>query len=67
MVSSIKNVIVRINKGLKVNDNNCDIRSLKIQLVLEVEVHLEVIINAMNEHDAENRVEHRCEFVAYTN
>lgn len=53
MTTSNKNVIYELNKGLKLNDYNYGIWSLKIQYVLEVEETLEAITCVMKELDAD--------------
>ncbi|XP_070032112.1 uncharacterized protein [Nicotiana tomentosiformis] len=65
MTTTTKNIVVELNKGLKLNGDNYEIWSLKVQYVLEEQEALEAINNVMNEPEEANIAQHRREREAY--
>ncbi|XP_059302782.1 uncharacterized protein LOC132054827 [Lycium ferocissimum] len=65
MTTASKNIVVELNKGLKLNGDNYETWSLKVQYVLEEQEALEAINNVMNEPEDGNTVQHRRDREAY--
>ncbi|KAK9122763.1 hypothetical protein Sjap_012365 [Stephania japonica] len=59
MASASKNIVAELNKGEKLNGDNYEIWSLKIQYVLEEQEALEVLNNILTEPEDGNTVQHR--------
>ena len=54
-----KKIMAKLNKGEKLNGNNYDIWSMKIQYVLEEQQALEVLKMSMLEPEQVNTAQHR--------
>ncbi|XP_070005383.1 uncharacterized protein [Nicotiana sylvestris] len=65
MTTTSKNIVAELNKGLKLNGDNYETWSLKVQYVLEEQEALEAINNVMNEHEEGNTAQHRHKREAY--
>ncbi|XP_070020664.1 uncharacterized protein [Nicotiana sylvestris] len=65
MTTASKNIVAELNKGLKLNGDNYETWSLKVQYVLEDQEALEAINNVMNEPEEVNIARHRRECEAY--
>ena len=59
MASTSKNIVVELNKGEKLNGNNYEIESMKIQYELEEQKALEVLNFIMNEPEKGNTAQHK--------
>ena len=60
-----KKIMAKLNKGEKLNGNNYDIWSMKIQYVLEEQQALEVLKMSMLEPEQVNTAQHRRDREAY--
>ncbi|XP_060215057.1 uncharacterized protein LOC132641932 isoform X3 [Lycium barbarum] len=60
-----KTLLLSLNKGLKLNGDNYETWSFKVQYVLEEQEALEAINNVMNEPEDGNTVQHRRDREAY--
>ena len=60
-----KNIVVELNKGEKLNGDNYEILSMKIQYVLEEQEALEVLQMFMTELEQGNMAQHRRDHEAY--
>ena len=65
MTSVAKNIVVELNKGEKLNGDNYEIWSMKIQYELEEQEALEVLQMSMTEHEQGNMAQHRRDHEAY--
>ena len=60
-----KNIIFELNKGEKLNGNNYEIWSMKIQYVLEEQEAFEALNTVLDEPKAGNTTQHKRELEAY--
>ena len=60
-----KNIVIELNKGEKLNKDNYEIRSMKIQYVLEDQEALEVLNMFMTEPKQGNTTQHGRDREAY--
>ncbi|XP_070056487.1 uncharacterized protein [Nicotiana tomentosiformis] len=65
MTTVSKNIVAEINKGLKLNGDNYETWSLKVQYVLKEQEALEAINNVMNEPEEDDTSQPRREREAY--
>ncbi|XP_031258566.1 uncharacterized protein LOC116116653 [Pistacia vera] len=65
MAFASKNIVAKLNKGVKLNSENYEIRSMKLQYVLEEQETLEALNTSMEEHEDRNTVQHRRDRAAY--
>ena len=65
MASASKNIVAELNKGEKLNGDNYEIWSMKIQYVLEKQEAFEVLNFIMNEHEEGNTAQHRRDHETY--
>ena len=65
MSSASKNIIAELNKGEKLNGDNYEIWSMKIQYVLEEQEALEVLNIVLDEPEAGNTAQHKRDREAY--
>ena len=65
MTTTAKNIMVELNKGEKLNGDNYEILSMKIQYVLEEKEALEVLKMSILEPKQGNTAQHRRDCVAY--
>ena len=65
MSSASKNIVAELNKGEKLNGNNYEIWSMKIQYVLEEQEALEALNIILDEPEAGNTAQHRRDREAY--
>ena len=65
MSSASKNIIVELNKGEKLNGDNHEIWSMKIQYVLEEQEALEALNIVLDEPEAGNTAQHKRDREAY--
>ena len=65
MSTTTKNIVVELNKGEKLNGDNYEIWSMKIQYVFEEQKVLETLNNVMPEPDQGNTTQHRRDLKAY--
>ena len=61
MTTASKNIVAELNKRLKLNGDNYETWSLKVQYVLEEQEALEAINNVMNKPEEGNTAQHRRE------
>ena len=60
-----KNIIVELNRGEKLNGDNYEIWSMKIQYVLKEQEVLETLSNVMAELEQGNTTQHKRNLEAY--
>ena len=65
MSTVAKNIVVELNKGKKLNEDNYEIWSMKIQYVLEEQEVLKILNNVMVEPEQDNTAQHRRDLEAY--
>ena len=65
MASATKNIIAELNKGEKLNGDNYEIWSMKIQYVLEEQEVLETLKMSMDEPEQGTTAQHRQDREAY--
>ena len=65
MASVSKNIVAELNKGEKLNGDNYDLWSRKIQLVLEEQEATEPLNHVMVEPEHGSTAQHRSDFEAY--
>ena len=65
MASASKNIVAELNKGEKLNGDNFEIWSMKIQYVLEEQEVLEVLTMSMDEPEEGTTAQHRRDREAY--
>ena len=65
MSSASKNIVAELNKGEKLNGDNYEIWSMKIQYVLEEQEALEVLNIVLDEPEAGNTAQHKRDREAY--
>ena len=65
MTFAAKNIVAKLNKGEKLNGDNYEIWSMKIQYVLEEQEALELLQMSMTEPKQGNMAQHRRDREAY--
>ncbi|XP_031251290.1 uncharacterized protein LOC116109196 [Pistacia vera] len=65
MAFASKNIVAKLNKRVKLNSENYEIRSMKLQYVLEEQETLEALNTSTEEHENGNTVQHRRDRAAY--
>ena len=65
MSSAFKNIITKLNKGEKLNGNNCKIWSMKIQYTLKEQKALDALNIILDEPKTINIAQHRWDRKAY--
>ena len=65
MSSASKNIVAELNKGEKLNGDNYEIWSMKIQYVLEEQEALEALNVVLDEPEVGNTTQHKRDREAY--
>ena len=65
MTSATKSVVAELNKDLKLNDDNYEVWSMKIQYVIEEQKAIDTLTTIMDEPQPDNTDQHKRDREAY--
>ena len=65
MTSATKSVVAELNKNLKLNDDNYEVWSMKIQYVIEKQEAIDAFTTIIDEPESGNMDQHKCDREAY--